>query len=335
MTFLLSDSVALSLGSITSITCSTTADSVTHDGNNKSNHAYNCSAVINLNAEKTFEVGVYSTNATTTKVSGNASQTITITSPASRFLVNGPAQGGTSQAPITTNSSYANVTMIKTGIRKDSDGIFNFTLYFDTYDADYAENTYRNNFRFILYKSDGTYQDEYPTNPSTSYFDFTVPEKVYLTSANPPVCSIETGDELYSSSHYEASDQDVVFTVKSNNTWQLEAKIDSIPTKTPQGWTIPSTNTYIACNAGANNACPSGDGTYIQFPGHGAGAENYRTFTTDNNQTRGNYRTGTTDNMNLDAVTVTATYFLRGSNSQFYNPGSYTCTTTFNLTAPR
>ncbi|MEW5821443.1 MAG: hypothetical protein AB1782_14725 [Cyanobacteriota bacterium] len=324
---------AFAIESVTSLTCSTTPDTTVHDGLNKTTMTYNCSIVIDRDKNKNIYIGIYATSNTSEKISGNGTQTINITSPESRFLVEGPDQGVGNPVAITTNDTYAGVTMIRSNISTNPEASFSFILYFKAFDADKAGNTFRQHFRIALYRS-AVKQNEYPTAPATRYVEYSVPDKVYLTTSNPPTCSIDNAAEAFDPSHYEESDQDIVITVKSNNTWLLEAKLDSIPTESPNGYTVSATQNYFECNSGSGYTCWSGADVKVQYPSAGAGSENYVEVAKDPDQTQGDYTTGSSDGRNLNAVTVTMTEFLKNQ-ATVYLPGTYNATMTFNLTAPR
>lgn len=329
----LSNNVVYCAETISSLTCSTAPDSTIHNGTNKTTFRYNCSIVIDRSNRTGLIVGVYATSDTSSHISGNGTQSITITSPQSRFLADGPAQGPGVPVAITTNSTASTVTVVKDNINNDTDASFTFDLIFENFDADKAENTFQQHYRVGLYRGPSL-KDEYPTSPSSNYVEYTVPDKVYLTTTNPPTCSIDTASEVYDPTHYEESNNDISIEIKANNTWLLEVKLDNLPTETPNNYTVPATQNYFECNSGTGYTCWSGADVKVQYPSAGTDASNYIEVAKDPDQTQGNYTTGSSDDINLDAVTLTFTEFLKNQTSA-YQPGTYNGTMTFNITAPR
>lgn len=331
---LLSMSCAFTAPTISAFSCSTTPDKTTYDGINKTTYQYNCSITVNRDGVNKLQVGIYAGALTPTKVSGAGTQTITITSPQDRFLVYGTKQRKTTGVPaaITTSSTFPAITIVKDNIRNDTAANFTFKTYFEVFDADKAGNTFQQTYRMALFDKNGILQDEVPTSPGTYYVEFVVPEVVSISSTPAPVMTFNTPAEIFGgASVYQQAEQNCVVTVRANNTWLVETKLDA---KLASGSdTISGNRIYYECHAGIGYICTAGDGVRTKFNAQGGNAR-YISVASDPNQIAGDYTTGSSDNMTLDPVDVTITHFIRNLRPTF-QPGTYINTTSFRITAPR
>lgn len=265
-----------------------------------------------VDGETGLKVGAFVNDYTTTRNSGNGTD-ITLTAPEHRFKADGPLQAGTPEN-ITTSNLGGTVTVVQNNINSDVSGL-SVELEYTTYEADYGDTNYTQNFTFAVYRDNGAAVDT-----ASSSISFTIENRQTLTVSTNPTVSLTSSADIFSSNQYFDSNN-ITISVKANNTWKLDIKVAA--NLTDGGKTIPITSTTFRCSgAGFDNLAAS----RTQF----AVADTYYGAAQNNNGTN---RTGTSDNISLDAVDVTATY--SAQTTALFDQGNYSAVSTFQLTSPR
>lgn len=273
-------------------TCSVTADS--------------------LNTGSTYKIGIFTSNYTTTKVSGNGSN-LDYENPEHRFKVNGPDQAGT-PANITTSSNGSKSTPIKTGITGVTNYSTNFDISYITYEADVGDTTYQQPFILGLYIGNGSSATSTPIN-----MDFTI-ERIQhsITTSAPPTANVSVVNAITPNAEQDSNTFTV--NVKANSTWLLKTQLSG--NLLSGGDTIPVSSEYFrATGSGFSNLAS----TKTQFATAGI---DYNVA----QNSAGVYTTGSSDGISLNTLGVQVIYTHK--TTSIFSPNSYTTNTTLLLNSP-
>lgn len=274
-----------------------------------------CSATATgLTAGTTYKMGIYTSNYTTTKVSGNGSNiTYNSNPPGHRFKVDGPEQGGT-PANITTSSGRNSATKFRTGISGVTEITVPFDVYYTTYEGDYGDTAYRQPFLVRIYTNSAT-----AATSATTNLDFTLVNRSYFTVSAPPSINLVSG--LVFASNQDQDSNTMTVSVYANNTWTLQTLLAG--NLISGSYNIPVTSNYFrASGAGFSNLASS----KTQF----AVANTYYNIAQNS---AGVYRTGiAADKMYLTPVNISVIYNIRTTSA--FTAGTYSNTTTFDFTSP-
>ncbi len=263
-----------------------------------------CSAKIKGRSKKEFSLGVSLGSYLTKKIRGNG-PVIDIRLPeksTSRLRVKGPEQMGLYKN-IGTGKHISKATIIKKGIKSEKN--INFEIAYTTYEADHGDTTYRHRLYFNLYKKNGKVK-----NSRFADFVFTTENRQYLDISGPLFVELSPADMFNFNKFYDSNT--VTVTVKSNNYWLLQSKINGDPALL---------NYYRTSGIGFNNFAPR-----------------RRQFTKNNifynlaSSKRGKHITGSYDGINLSGLDIAVTYSLLYKTVLAANIYKYD--TLFNLVSP-
>lgn len=261
-----------------------------------------CSVTVDITGETNVKIGIRTANTTTTKLSGNGSN-LNYTTPEQRFTANS-VNVGTTVADVYTNIS--------------SSGDYNVPLAYITYEADYGDTNYQQDFTFVLRRS----SDSAELGTSASSITFTIANKQYVSVSASPTVTLTGSSQVFSTDQYYDAASAVTISVKANNTWKVQSKLAG--NLISGGSNIPATSMYYKCTANAGFDCLYT--TRTQY----AAADTYYDIAQENS---GDYSTGTSDSINLDAKNVEFTTTLKTTAT--FDKGDYTTTGTFKVTSPR
>ena len=272
--------------------------------------SYSCSiSASKLKTDTTYDIGVYTGSYTTSKTGGNGSD-ITYTSPEHRLKVDGPDQGGTFEN-VTTNSSQATITMIKSGITGVTSYSDTLTFTYVTYEADFGDTDYSQSVTAILFgPASGNKSDN-------DNLTFTIEDRYLIVASASPSVTLTPSDVYTADQDFDSNT--FTFTITANNTWLLETQISDLDSASD---TIQESSNYFrATGTGFNNLAASKT-NFVRSNTYYDIAEN----------SSGVYTTGTSNNISLNSLYVAVIYNLR--TTDFFSKGIYTTTAYFNLNTP-
>lgn len=285
--------------SITGVSCSAPSASTSWPRNTFNS---SCNVSVDITGESNVKIGIKTTNTSTAKLSGNGNN-LDYTSPEQRFKSEGMS--------VSTSPSY-----VATNIT--SSGSSSIGVSYITYEADYGDTQYQQDFTFGLYRtSDNAELSTYSTS-----ITFTIANKQYIMISTAPTISLTGSAQVYSDNQFYDANS-FTATVKANNTWKLQTKLVDLPTDGPNN--IPISSIYYKCDSDAlNYDCLYTSRTQV-------GSENTFYDLAQNNN--GDYFTGTSDNINLSGKNITVTYSLK--TSEAFLKGNFSTENILRVISPR